>query len=579
MRILFLTTAHNSLSQRAYIELTDLGHDVAVTLATNDQAMIDAVASYPPDLIISPMLKRAIPESIWRRHTCIIVHPGPKGDRGPSSLDWAIQEGSPRWGVTLLQAAAEYDAGDIWASHEFTLREDSKSSIYREEVIEAAMRGLHEVVQRFETGTFRPEPLDYGRSDVWGRNRPAMKQTDRRIDWSAPTATILQTLHAADSNPGVLDRIGDLDLFIYGGHEETQLRGEPGALLGWRDGAICRATGDGAIWIPAARRRQVGGVPTCKLAATAVLGPQRLANVPHRPLALEAKVTGKTYREIWYEERGAVGYLHFNFLNGAMSTEQCERLQEAVRRVRTRPTRVLVLLGGVDFWSNGIHLNVIETADSPADESWRNINAMNDLVHEVITLDDKLVVSALQGNAGAGGVILALAADQVWARPGVVLNPHYQGMGGLYGSEYWTYLLPQRVGAKKALELTEGLLPVGTKAARAMGLIDEVFGEDRAMFPALVAARAEELAKSWRYEGQLAFKRVRRINDELRKPLAAYRREELGRMHLNFYGLDRSYHEARHRFVYKLPPLAPCAVSVQARERDFVAPVAQRRSA
>ena len=65
------------------------------------------------------------------------------------------------------------------------------------------------------------------------------------------------------------------------------------------------------------------------------------------------------------------------------------------------------------------------------------------------TLDDKLVVAALQGNAGAGGVILALAADQVWARPGVVLNPHYQGMSGLYGSEYWTYLLPKRVVAKK----------------------------------------------------------------------------------------------------------------------------------
>ena len=50
----------------------------------------------------------------------------------------------------------------------------------------------------------------------------------------------------------------------------------------------------------------------------------------------------------------------------------------------------------------------------------------------------------MQGNAGAGGVFLALAADQVWARHGVVLNPHYKNMGNLYGSEYWTYLLPRR---------------------------------------------------------------------------------------------------------------------------------------
>ena len=40
----------------------------------------------------------------------------------------------------------------------------------------------------------------------------------------------------------------------------------------------------------------------------------------------------------------------------------------------------------------------------------------------------------------------ALAADRVYARDDVVLNPYYRHMGGLYGSEYWTYLLPRRVG-------------------------------------------------------------------------------------------------------------------------------------
>ena len=48
------------------------------------------------------------------------------------------------------------------------------------------------------------------------------------------------------------------------------------------------------------------------------------------------------------------------------------------------------------------------------------------------------------GNAGAGGVFLSLAADEVWMRDGVILNPHYKDMGNLYGSEYWTYLLPAR---------------------------------------------------------------------------------------------------------------------------------------
>ena len=62
---------------------------------------------------------------------------------------------------------------------------------------------------------------------------------------------------------------------------------------------------------------------------------------------------------------------------------------------------MLVLEGGRDFWSNGIHLNVIEAADSPADESWRNIVAIDDLTQALIEATDCLVVAAMQGNAGS----------------------------------------------------------------------------------------------------------------------------------------------------------------------------------
>ena len=86
LRILFLTTAHNSLSQRAYIELTDRGHEVSIELALTDDVMIEAVDMFRPDLIIGPMLKKFIPEAIWKRYTCLIVHPGIPGDTGP--LRW-----------------------------------------------------------------------------------------------------------------------------------------------------------------------------------------------------------------------------------------------------------------------------------------------------------------------------------------------------------------------------------------------------------------------------------------------------------------------------------------------------------
>jgi putative two-component system hydrogenase maturation factor HypX/HoxX len=176
---LLIASAYNSMTQRVHAELADRGHEVSIELALGDEVMRDGVRRYDPDLIIAPMLTRAIPADIWSAWPCFIVHPGPMGDGGPSSLDWAIMVGQERWGVTVLQANAEMDAGDIWASVEFAMPGDSKSSTYRTEVADAAVEAVLLAVARFTTGRYRPEPLDYGRTDVTGQLRPPCRQPDR----------------------------------------------------------------------------------------------------------------------------------------------------------------------------------------------------------------------------------------------------------------------------------------------------------------------------------------------------------------------------------------------------------------
>lgn len=552
MRILFLAHSFNSLTQRLYVELTERGHEVSIEFDINDAVTVEAVRQYRPDLIVAPFLKRAIPEEVWGRHVCLIVHPGIPGDRGPSALDWAITDGEAEWGVSVLQANGELDAGPVWASEYFAMREARKSSLYRNEVAGAAVAALLQAIERFAQRGFAPTSQDYGQPGIRGRPHPFMAQTDRYINWSIDdTQTVLRKIHAADGFPGVEDKIFDEPCFLYDACAEDTLRGAPGEVIARRHGAICRATVDGAVWI-GHLKKIIPGERAFKLPAALALGEQ-LRYVPESPLPLEVPPTRRTYKEIWYEEKNGVGYLHFDFYNGALSTEQCERLREAYLKIRRRPTRVIVLMGGADFWSNGLHLNCIEAADSPADESWRNINAMNDLAEAILRTDTHLTIAALQGNAGAGGVFLALAADRVYARAGVILNPHYRGMGNLYGSEYWTYLLPKRVGATHAHRITENRLPIGTAVAKRLGLIDGCFGDDVAEFRRRVEQIAKALAADAAYTAQLARKRQQRERDEMAKPLADYRSEELERMKLNFYGFDPSYHVARYNFVFKIP--------------------------
>ncbi|MBM9510253.1 enoyl-CoA hydratase-related protein [Actinacidiphila acididurans] len=553
-RILLLASAFNSLTQRVHAELRHRGHPVAVELAVrdDDDRLTAAVRRHDPELVLAPMLTSAIPEPVWRAYPCLVVHPGPPGDRGPSALDRAVQERVPRWGVTVLQAVAAMDAGPVWAAADFAVPPDvGKSDLYRGELADAALTAVLAAVERFAAGGHVPADPP---SHVW---RPYLAQEERRIDWERdPTEAVLRKLRAADSRPGVLDAFLGGEWYLHGGRPEHRLTGPPGAPLATRAGALCRATRDGAVWIPELRaRRTPGGPVPVKLPAAVALGDRLPPDVPDLP----AYVPGLTqpydsggWSDITYEERGRTGFLRFGFPGGAMGADHCRRLLAAYRAARARPVEVLVLGGARDFFSNGIHLGLIEAAADPAAESLATIEAMDDLVEEILTTTDKLVVAALAGNAAAGGLMLALAADEVWCRSGSVLNPHYRLMG-LYGSELWTYTLPRWVGARTAERLTARALPVTAACALSLGLVDRVLDCGPAQFAERVAGTAEHLATSADLAVRLGEKKAARERDEAVRPLRAYRAAELARMRAVFDDPAAPYHALRAAFVRKRP--------------------------
>lgn len=145
----------------------------------------------------------------------------------------------------------------------------------------------------------------------------------------------------------------------------------------------------------------------------------------------------------------------------------------------------------------------------------------------------------------------ALGADRVIVRQGVVLNPHYRTMG-LYGSEYWTCVLPRRVGARGAAEMTTRCDPIGAEGALRTGLADMVV-PDRAGFDLAVTRYAERLAHSPARLELLEDKRSARAADERRRPLEEYRRAELNQMWRDLFDDEHGFAEARRAFLLKRP--------------------------
>ena len=546
MRILLLVSAFNGLTQRAWCALRESGHEVGVHLATGSQQIIEAVHAANPDLILCPLLMQRVPAEVWQSWRTIIIHPGPVGDRGPSSLDWAIRDAATAWGVTALQAVEEMDAGPIWASRTFPMPDEPprKSALYNGPVADAALECIAEVVTKVEDSAFTPIPSERARPGVpEARLRPAMIQADREFDWSDPTGDIVRTIRAADGTPGVHTTVAGLLVAAFDAHLGPVRRGAvPGTVLMTRQGAVLVATVDGSVWL--GHLKSSAGI---KLSAATVLD-RRLHGVPREPATGAAQTP--LYGQVRYQRKGPVGWLSFDFYNGAMAASHCRRLLTALQHAAGQDTRVLVLHSGPDVFSNGIHLNGIEESPEPARTAWANIRAINDVCREIITCTRQVVIAGYAGNAGAGGVMLGLGADIVAARDGIMLNPYYDI--GLYGSELHTYVLPRRVGTEQARRLLDDKLPVSTARAATLGLVDQVGPRHPGAYLQWLGELAQR-ASDPRSAREHTSDKAKRLAAEP-MPLDAYEARELAQMSRDLYDDRAGFAAARRQFVTKVKP-------------------------
>lgn len=556
LKILLLCNTFNSLTQRIFCHLRDMGHDVSVEYAINDDVMREGVELFGPDLIIAPYLTKKISTDIYKRVPTFIIHPGPFGDRGAYALDNAILQGVKKWGVSIVEASEIFDGGAIWVSGEFVMPQAPKGYIYRTKVSDLAIALVNELLQKWQRG-------DEPRKNPLHPLHPHVTQELRKIDWQKDrTAEIVGKINASDNYPGVRDNFLGVDLYLFGAVEERdgleQIDAKPKEIIAKRDGAVLVKTVDGAVWI-----RQMteirNGMRQIKLPATYVLK-ERLKGIKERRIHLYVEPNRATFKEITFWQKGRVGYLAFDFYNGAMSSEQCIRLKYAIETLREE-VDILVLLGGEQFFSNGIHLCILEDSKKQGEDGWSNINAMNNLVKTILFSDDILTISVFRANAGAGGVFLGLAADFVLARKGVVLNPHYKTLG-LSGSELHTYTLPLRVNEEMAAKLLDNALPISAAQAQKIGMVDRIY-EDFIEVERFAEALLED---DERYYEILDSKRERLEKDEER--IQESLEKELERMYPQFWDPKSIFHRLRHDFVYKVCPTATPLRLAKHRRKD-----------
>ena len=159
---------------------------------------------------------------------------------------------------------------------------------------------------------------------------------------------------------------------------------KPGDIVGHRDGAILTKTGSGFLWLSHLKFNKL------KLPAMSYIKEHlpQLPVMPEPELELPYGTYPQTFQEIWTTvSPEGVGFVYFNFYNGAMDTQQCGRLVKAINSIKLdQRVKLVVFMGGHNYFSNGIHLNVIENSADPAQASWENINGINDVVKAIFSM-------------------------------------------------------------------------------------------------------------------------------------------------------------------------------------------------
>ncbi|MBW0491045.1 hypothetical protein O181_030760 [Austropuccinia psidii MF-1] len=641
LKILFLCTAHNSLSQRLSLVLKERGHRVTVELALSAEIMVEAANLATPDVIICPYLTKKVPSQVFERYLTLIIHPGPPGDAGPSAIDWVLlgddgsepdpqktlqiistndyvanNKGRSHWGVTVLQAIEEFDAGPVWAWDQFPIVLDgpqalTKASLYRGPVTTAALAACLCAIDRIlslinssSSPSIHPglivDPcwatkcVTTGIEFLGGKThtRPLLKATQRA--WSPEThsaAVVSRRLRASDSQPGVQCKmLFDQNLYLYGGLvEENPIpfqANKPGDIVAQRDSAILILTADKkAVWITHIRRLKQKNQTLLPSKLPAILGLRTLTEfkdqvdldaIPVWGLHSFTQTPG-TFQEVWIEYESFYGafriaFIYSNFYNGAASTSQCEKLLAAITEATNHEKKIsaLVLMGG-DYWNNGIHLGVCSI--DVTYESWKNINAINDCVKAILEAQNIVTFAAIRGNAAAGGFALATCCDFVFCVGNAVINPHYRAVG-LYGSEYHSLTWYARAGEQNAKHMMRGMLPMSAKQAKNLGLVDQVIEPSatlisdmkRAVIRMLLTDVDEQFdGAPWtkRSDHQATPPERHRVIDaivlrkrhwfkQLPQPLSCYRKQELDFMKLNF--TDLRYAQCVEKFAGKATP-------------------------
>ena len=180
----------------------------------------------PPEIVEAPV------------HGSLCFHPSAlPAHRGGSAIPWQIILGAQTTAATVFRPDEGVDTGPIVVQKGGIpiAPTDNAVSLYFDKLYPAGVEAMAEAVAAVASGAavFTPQ------SDEGASHEPLLRDEHARIDWSAPAEQIDRLVRGCDPNPGAWAELDSTVVRLFGATLEPEASGagEPGALLGFADGA------------------------------------------------------------------------------------------------------------------------------------------------------------------------------------------------------------------------------------------------------------------------------------------------------------------------------------------------------
>lgn len=205
---------------------------------------LEKILALKPDLIVTAAFGQILPKQLLEApaYGCINVHASLLPElRGGAPIHYAIIQGKPKTGITIMYMVEKLDAGDMLAKVEVDIAEDDNVGTLHDKLSAAGANLLSDTLPQLLSGKLTPVK----QNDAEATFAPNIKREQERINWERPGEEIYNHIRGLNPWPVAFSTLDGQVIKIWRAEKIKGVKAETaGTIINIEQDGIIVSTGD-----------------------------------------------------------------------------------------------------------------------------------------------------------------------------------------------------------------------------------------------------------------------------------------------------------------------------------------------